>query len=68
MTRLICQMYFEDDPMLPFDPIYMSVPSEAGRKQLLARFDYELTVAGFGLGYRFDIVLRGRDATPVRGG
>ena len=64
VTRLICQMYFEDDPMLPYDPIYMSVPSEAGRKQLLARFDYGLTVPGFGLGYRFDIVLRGRSATP----
>jgi protocatechuate 3,4-dioxygenase beta subunit len=64
VTRLICQMYFEDDPMLRYDPIYMSVPSEAGRKQLLAKFDYELTVPGFGLGYRFDIVLRGRDATP----
>ncbi|MBV8427490.1 MAG: protocatechuate 3,4-dioxygenase subunit beta, partial [Hyphomicrobiales bacterium] len=45
-------------------PIYMSVPSEAGRKQLLAKFDYELTVPSFGLGYRFDIVLRGRNATP----
>ena len=67
VTRLICQMYFEDDPMLPYDPIYMSVPSEAGRKQLLARFDYGLTVPGFGLGYRFDIVLRGRGATPIEG-
>ena len=54
--------------MLPYDPIYMSVPSEAGRMQLLARFDYDLTVPGFGLGYRFDIVVRGRNATPFETG
>jgi protocatechuate 3,4-dioxygenase beta subunit len=68
VTRLVTQMYFEGDPMLPFDPIYMSVPSEVGRRQLLARFDYDLTVEGFGLGYRFDIVLRGRAATPFEDG
>ncbi len=62
VTRLICQMYFEDDPMLPFDPIYMSVPSEAGRKQLLARFDYELTVAGL----RSRLSFRHRAARPRR--
>ena len=30
-TRLITQMYFPDDPLLAFDPIYNSVPSRRAR-------------------------------------
>jgi protocatechuate 3,4-dioxygenase beta subunit len=30
----------------------------------VARFDLETTRPEWALGYRFDIVLRGRDATP----
>lgn len=62
--RLITQMYFPGDPLLAFDPIYRSVP-EGARERLVSRFDLGLTVPETALGYRFDIVLRGRDATPT---
>jgi protocatechuate 3,4-dioxygenase beta subunit len=63
-TRLITQMYFPNDPLLAFDPIYNSVP-EAARERLQAAFEMDLTQPEWALGYRFDIVLRGRNATPM---
>jgi protocatechuate 3,4-dioxygenase beta subunit len=65
--RLVTQMYFPDDPLFPYDPIFNSVPSEAGRQALIARFDLSATVESWALGFRFDIVLRGRGATPMEG-
>ncbi len=65
LSRLVTQMYFPGDPLLPLDPILNSVPSEAGRKALVSRFDLELTEPEWALGYRFDIVLRGAGATPM---
>ncbi|MFI5317302.1 MAG: protocatechuate 3,4-dioxygenase subunit beta [Myxococcota bacterium] len=62
-TRLVTQMYFPGDPLLEFDPIFHSVPERA-RERLIAHFDLAETVADRALGYRFDVVLRGRDATP----
>jgi protocatechuate 3,4-dioxygenase, beta subunit len=62
--RLITQMYFPGDPLLAIDPIYNSVPQGA-RARLVSAFDIDLTVEGVALGYRFDIVLRGRAATPT---
>lgn len=62
--RLITQMYFPDDPLFPYDPILGGVP-EAARPRLISTFDLGLTIEGFGLGFRFDIVLRGRGATPM---
>ncbi len=61
--RLVTQMYFPGDPLLHYDPIYLSVPPR-GRDLLIAKFDLGLTEDGFALGYRFDIVLRGYHATP----
>lgn len=61
--RLVTQMYFPDDPLFPYDPIYNSVPEQA-RRRLVSAFDLGLTVEGIALGFHFDIVLRGRDATP----
>ena len=63
-TRLITQMYFPNDPLLAFDPIYNSVPDGA-RSRLQAAFDMDATQPEWALAYRFDIVLRGRDATPM---
>jgi protocatechuate 3,4-dioxygenase, beta subunit len=63
-TRLITQMYFPGDPLLEHDPIFHSIPDESARKRLVARFDMNLTIPGESLGYAFDIVLRGREATP----
>jgi protocatechuate 3,4-dioxygenase beta subunit len=64
-TRLVTQMYFPGDPLLALDPIFNGVPDEAARRRLIADFDLELTQPDFALGYRFDVVLRGRGATPM---
>jgi protocatechuate 3,4-dioxygenase, beta subunit len=64
-TRLVTQMYFPGDPLLPIDPIFNGVPDEHARNRLVAHFDLDITEPDFALGYRFDIVLRGRDATPM---
>lgn len=64
-TRLITQMYFPGDDLLAFDPIYNAIPAVAARERLVARFDLQHSEPAFALAYRFDIVLRGRDATPM---
>jgi protocatechuate 3,4-dioxygenase beta subunit len=64
-TRLVTQMYFPGDPLLPLDPIYNSTADVEARQRLISRYDPDLSQAEYALGYRFDIVLRGRDATPM---
>jgi protocatechuate 3,4-dioxygenase beta subunit len=64
-TRLVTQMYFPGDPLLALDPIYRAVPDENGRRRLISSFDLETTIPQEALGYRFDIVLRGRASTPM---
>jgi protocatechuate 3,4-dioxygenase beta subunit len=66
--RLVTQMYFPGDPLLALDPIFNCVPDAAARDRLVARFDLDITQPEFALGYRFDIVLRGRGATPMEQG
>jgi len=63
-TRLVTQMYFPGDPLLELDPIYQGAPEKA-RARMIARFSLEVTEPEFALGYVFDIVLRGRAATPM---
>lgn len=63
-SRLITQMYFPGDPLHALDPIFNSVPTEAARQRLIARYAHEVTTPGWALGYQFDIVLRGPKATP----
>ncbi|MDQ3215635.1 MAG: protocatechuate 3,4-dioxygenase subunit beta [Pseudomonadota bacterium] len=62
--RLVTQMYFPGDPLHALDPIFNSVPDANARQALVARFSIEESVGDVMLGYVFDIVLRGRDATP----
>ncbi|HEY7173431.1 MAG TPA: protocatechuate 3,4-dioxygenase subunit beta [Micromonosporaceae bacterium] len=62
--RLVTQMYFPGDPLLPYDPIYQSVPERA-RERLVSRFDWDNTESDWALGFRFDIVLRGSAPTPM---
>ncbi|MEV2275289.1 protocatechuate 3,4-dioxygenase subunit beta [Nocardiopsis sp. NPDC049922] len=61
--RLVTQMYFPGDPLLPFDPILQSVTEQAARDRLLATYDHDLSVPEWSLGYRWDIVLDGPAAT-----
>ncbi|MSO54760.1 MAG: protocatechuate 3,4-dioxygenase subunit beta [Rhodospirillales bacterium] len=68
LTRIVTQMYFPGDPLLALDPIVMGIPDERGRQSMIARFDLDATVPDVALGYRFDIVLRCRDATPREDG
>lgn len=63
-SRLVTQMYFPGDPLFPHDPIFQSIPDERARQRLISQFDLELTKPEWALGYRFDIVLRGPEATP----
>jgi protocatechuate 3,4-dioxygenase beta subunit len=64
-TRVVTQMYFPGDPLLEYDPIFQSTADAAARARLISTYDPELSEAEWALGYRFDLVLRGRDATPV---
>jgi protocatechuate 3,4-dioxygenase beta subunit len=59
--RLITQMYFPGDPLFAQDPIFNSVPDPAARERMICAFDLSLTEPEWALGYRFDIVLRGRE-------
>lgn len=65
LSRVITQMYFPGDPLFAFDPIFQSVTDERARNRLVSRFDLETTQPEWALGYQFDIVLRGREATPT---
>ncbi len=62
--RLVTQMYFPDDPLFFQDPIFNSIPDEKARQRLISRFDLSRTVPEWALAFEFDIVLRGREATP----
>jgi len=64
LSRLVTQMYFPGDPLMAHDPIFQSIPDDKARGRLIAAFDFQTTVPSHALGYCFDIVLRGRDATP----
>ena len=62
--RLVTQMYFPGDPLFSADPIFNSVRDPAARERMISRFDWETTTEEWALGFRYDIVLGGRDATP----
>ena len=64
-TRLVTQMYFPGDPLIPHDPIFNCTADEIARNRLISVFDWETTKPEYCLGYRFDIVLAGREATPM---
>jgi protocatechuate 3,4-dioxygenase beta subunit len=66
-SRLVTQMYFPNDPLFAFDPIMQSIPDDRARQRLVSTFELELTQPEWALGYRFDLVLRGRNSTPFEG-
>jgi protocatechuate 3,4-dioxygenase beta subunit len=65
LSRLVTQMYFPGDPLFPFDPIFNSVTDEKARNRMVSSFDLENTIPDWALCFRWDIVLRGREATPL---
>lgn len=60
-TRLVTQMYFHGDPLLPLDPIYNSAPAHS-RERMIATYDHDVTVENWALGWRWDIVIRGEES------
>jgi protocatechuate 3,4-dioxygenase beta subunit len=64
-TRLVTQMYFPGDPLFFQDPIFNSVRDPGDRDRMIAGFDLDQTVPEWALAYEFDLVLRGREATPM---
>ena len=65
VSRLVTQMYFPGDPLLKYDPIHNSVTDPNARARTISSFDLENTSPEWALCYRFDIVLRGRQQTPM---
>jgi protocatechuate 3,4-dioxygenase beta subunit len=65
VDRLVTQMYFPGDPLFDLDPIFQSVRDPDARQRLVSAFDLGTTEPEWALGFRFDIVLGGRAATPM---
>ena len=62
--RLVTQC-ISGDPLLELDPVFFSVPDKAARDRLVCKLDMTVTEPEWALGYRWDVVLRGRAATPL---
>jgi protocatechuate 3,4-dioxygenase, beta subunit len=58
--RLITQVYFEGDPLIPLCPILGGVTDPAALGRLIATLDMKHTIPMDSRAFRFDIVLRGR--------
>ncbi len=65
VQRLVTQMYFPNEHLFFQDPIYQSVRDERARQAMMSSFDLSETVPEWALAYQFDIVLTGRDKTPI---
>ncbi|MEM5491602.1 protocatechuate 3,4-dioxygenase subunit beta [Hoeflea sp. AS16] len=61
--RLITQMYFEGDPLIPRCPIVRTINDPAAIDMLVARLDMDASAPMDSLTYRFDIILRGCRST-----
>jgi len=64
LSRLVTQMYFPGDPLIPHDPILNGIPDEQGRKLLVSEYAHDITTPEWALGYRFNITLNGSRMTP----
>jgi protocatechuate 3,4-dioxygenase beta subunit len=64
MQRLVTQMFFPGDPLLPMDPIYNGIPDEAARNSLISKYDHDVSQPEWALGFRFDMVVCGPRQTP----
>ncbi len=61
-SRLVTQMYFPGDPLIPIDPIAQATPCV---DRLISEFSMDVTEPEYALGYVFNIVLRGPKQTPM---
>ena len=62
--RLITQLYFEGDPLIPMCAIVNTISDASAIDRLVAKLDMSAMVDFDSLAYRFDIVLRGQGSTP----
>lgn len=65
VSRLVTQVYFPGDPLNDLDAILQGVPDAKARDRLMLKPDPSVGLHEEALGYRFDLVLRGRAATPL---
>ncbi len=63
-SRLVTQMYFPDDPLFFQDPIFNAIPTERARRACIAQYDHAVSQPEWALGFRWDVVLAGSQATP----
>ena len=63
VQRLVTQLYFEGDPLIPRCVIVNTIKDPAAIDSLVAKLDMDSMQDFDCLAYRFDIVLRGRKAT-----
>ncbi len=68
ISRIVTQMYFPGDPLMPLDPIFNGIPDKKGRQRLIASYAHDVTEPVWALGYRWDIVLCGSQMTPFEKG
>lgn len=61
--RLVTQLYFQGDPLIPLCPIANTIPDQAAIDRLTAKLEMQRQIPFDSLVYRFDIVLRGREST-----
>ncbi len=61
--RLITQMYFEGDPLIPLCPIVKTINDNKAVQRLVSKLDMDSAKPMDSLAYRFDIVLRGANST-----
>jgi protocatechuate 3,4-dioxygenase beta subunit len=57
-------MYFPDDPLFPYDPVFNSVRDERARQRMVSRFAMSASEPDWALAFEWDIYLRGPGATP----
>jgi protocatechuate 3,4-dioxygenase, beta subunit len=67
MSRMITQSYFPGDPLNDEDHILQGIPDAAARDRLVMKLDPSVGVDEHALGFRHNLVLRGRRATPMVG-
>ncbi len=63
IQRLITQMYFEGDPLIPMCSMIRSIPNKKSRNSLIAKLDLSKSDTDKMLSYKFDIILRGKYQT-----